>query len=334
MVSDVLRFLIGQCCGKGETTLDNIFSENKMAAITLAQYTTGALVTATLHPVGYAKVLIQAGYEPLPPKPAVSLFGKESLLYPNVLQYISHIKKVDGFGGLYRGVFPRVLSGTLGNIVQNNVAEKLKAIVADMQPVDNEGEEGDELVSWLKSFCLDTTQETISRCCGIVVSHPLHVVTVRCMIQFVGRESEYDSIFSALREIYNNDGILGFFAGLVPRMMGEVLMVWITNFLARLLNRYLVEEKDMKSYTAAACGLVVANFTYPFTLTSNIMAMNGSGLQAASPPRMPRYDSWIDCFSDLASQGQLKRGASMFWRYYTGPVVYRDGKLMAAARPF
>ena len=303
-----------------------------MAAITLAQVGTGALVTATLHPLGYAKVLIQSGYEPLPPKSSISLFGKESLVYPNVLQYISHIKKVDGFWGMYRGVFPRVLSGTLGNIIQHNVAEKLKAVSASPSATadtsQEKNEEDDELVSWLKSFCFDTTQETISRCCGIVVSHPLHVVTVRCMIQFVGRESAYDSIFTSLREIYNNDGVLGFFAGLVPRLIGEILTVWISNFLARLLNRYLVEEKDMKSYTAAACGLVVSHFTYPFTLTSNIMAVNGSGLQAASPPRMPRYDSWGDCFSYLRSRGQLKRGASMFWRYYPGPVVFRDGKLM------
>ena len=305
----------------------------KMAAITLAQFGTGALVTATLHPLGFAKVLIQTGYEPLPPKSSVSLFGKESLVYPNVLQYISHIKKVDGFWGMYRGVFPRVLSGTLGNIVQHNVAEKLKAAATDKKTEKSEGEEEDEVVSWLKNFCFDTTQETISRCCGIVVSHPLHVVTVRCMIQFVGRESAYDTVFGSLREIYNNDGILGFFAGLVPRLIGEILTVWITNFLARLLNRYLVEEKDMKSYTAAACGLVVSHFTYPLTLTSNIMAVNGSGLQGASPPRMPRYDSWIDCFSHLHSTGQLKRGASMFWRYYPGPVIFRDGKLMPSPWP-
>nr|KAG5706659.1 hypothetical protein BaRGS_005729 [Batillaria attramentaria] len=231
---------------------------------------------------------------------------------------------------MYRGVFPRVLSGTIGNIVQHNVAEQLKKAVKKNAEDKSEQEEEQELATWLRNFCYDTAQETVSRTCGIIVSHPLHVVTVRCMIQFVGREDTYDTIFSSLREIYRNDGILGFFAGLIPRLMGEILTVWITNFLARLLNRYLVEEKDMKSYTAAACGLVVSHFTYPFTLVTNIMAVNSSGLRAASPPQMPRYDSWLDCFSDLSSKGQLKRGASMFWRYYQGPVIMRDGKLIPA----
>ncbi|KAL8578918.1 hypothetical protein ACOMHN_001880 [Nucella lapillus] len=306
-----------------------------MAAITLAQYATGAMVTTTLHPLGYAKVLIQAGYEPLPPSPCVSLFGRESLVYPNVLRYISHIKKVDGFTGLYRGLFPRVLSGTLGNFLQSSVAEKLKAAIADM-PLEegNEGEEDNELAVFLRGFCIDTAQETVSRCCGIIASHPFQVITVRCMLQFVGRETAYDSLFSSIREVYENDGILGFFAGLMPRLVGEIMMVWVTNLMARLLNRYLVEEKDMKSYTAAACGLVVSHFTYPFTLISNIMAANGSGLLAASPPRVPRYDNWLDCFNDLQAKSQLKRGASMFWRYYRGPVIYRDGQLMASPRPF
>lgn len=302
-----------------------------MAAITAAQYGTGALVTALMHPIGYAKVLIQAGYEPLPPKASVSLFGKESLVYPNVLQYMSHIKKVDGFWGLYRGVFPRVVSGTIGNIVQHNVGDKLKAWFPQAKASPEE-EEGDELMSWLRSFCLETSQETVARCVGIIASHPLQVVTVRCMIQFVGRETEYEGLFSSLGAIYRNDGILGFFAGLVPRLVGEILTVWVTNFLAKLLNRYLVEDKDLRSYTAAACGLVVSHFTYPFTLVANVMAINSSGLKASSPPQMPRYESWVDCFSDLNAKGQLKRGSSLFWRYYQGPVIWRDGRMMAAPR--
>jgi carrier protein len=296
-----------------------------MAAITLAQYGTGALVTTVLHPLGYAKVLIQCGHEPMPAVPAVSLLGKESMVYPNVFKYIGHIWKVDGFFGMYRGVFPRVLSGTIGNIVQHNVAAQMKAACPPPEPQEQGEQQGneeeDELVAWLKSFCRETSQEMISRCCGILVSHPLHVVTVRCMIQFIGREETYGGIFSSLVEIYRNDGILGFFAGIVPRMIGEIITVWATNFLAKMMNRYLVEEKDMKSYTAAACGLVVGHFTYPLTLVTNIMAVNGSGLAGASPPKMPRYENWIDCYSHLVSIGQKKRGASMFWRYYLGPTV-------------
>ena len=35
---------------------------------------------------------------------------------------MGHIKEIDGFRGLYRGVIPRVLAGTFGNMVQINVS--------------------------------------------------------------------------------------------------------------------------------------------------------------------------------------------------------------------
>ncbi|XP_046328464.1 mitochondrial carrier homolog 2-like [Haliotis rufescens] len=291
-----------------------------MSALLAAQYGVGALVTATMHPIGYAKVLIQVGHEPMRPKPSVSILGKESLVYPNVVHYVGHIKKCDGFWGLYRGVFPRVVSGTLGNLVQNAVMEKFKGM---NKAEEEKSSTDDELVTWIKTFCKETAQETAGRCLGIVASHPFHVIMLRCMVQFVGKETEYNSVWSSIGEIYRNDGICGFFAGIAPRLVGEVITVWITNFLAQLVNKYLVEDKDMKSYTAAACGLIVSHLTYPFTLVTNIMAINGSGLQATGG-RV--YGSWFECFGHLRRQGALKRGSSMFWRYYQGPMILMDGK--------
>lgn len=51
-----------------------------------------ALKTTTIqqalgHPLAYVRVLMQLGYEPLPPFRGKSLFGKEALYYPNVLRY-------------------------------------------------------------------------------------------------------------------------------------------------------------------------------------------------------------------------------------------------------
>ncbi|XP_041350883.1 mitochondrial carrier homolog 2-like [Gigantopelta aegis] len=283
-----------------------------MSALVAAQYGAGALVTSIMHPLGYAKVLIQVGYEPLPPKPSVSLFGKETYVYPNIFQYIKHIKSVDGFWGLYSGVFPRIASQIIGNVVQSTVTETFKEFNK------NEEEQGkqqtsDELLVWISAFCKETAQETVGRCLGIVVSHPFHGELL--IIRY--------SVFSSISEIYRNDGVLGFFSGIVPRIVGEIITVWISNFLAQLMNKYLVEDKEMKSYTGAACGLVVSHVTYPFTLVTNIMAVNNSGLRAVS---WKPYDSWFDCWGDLSRQGALKRGSSLFWRYYSGPRFSFSGR--------
>lgn len=45
------------------------------------------LVNTISHPLEYAKVLIQIGYEPISPKNTRTLFGKPALALPNIFQY-------------------------------------------------------------------------------------------------------------------------------------------------------------------------------------------------------------------------------------------------------
>lgn len=297
-----------------------------MASAGLAQHAIGSCITAFFHPIGYTKTLIQIGHEPLPPVQVTTWFGKNKLCYPSVIKYIRHIKKMDGFFGLYRGLLPRILGGTVGNVVQSLTAEQFKAL----KPKEDSEEKGedDELVNWLKAFCLQTSEETLCRCAGIICSQPFHVIMIRQMAQFVGGEKEYDGLFSSITEIYHNDGISGYFAGIIPRLIGEVFTIWLSNFIAHLVNKYLIESKEMKSYTAAATGLVISHITYPFTLVGNIMAVTGAELVVSKPPKMPIFANWRDCWRNLSEHGQLKRGSSMFWRYYNGPVKYSNNVLI------
>lgn len=65
--------------------------------------------TTLLHPVEYAKVLMQLGHEPVAPVPSKSMFGRPILALPNVFKYIGIIRKRDGFSGMYAGVTPRLI---------------------------------------------------------------------------------------------------------------------------------------------------------------------------------------------------------------------------------
>ena len=65
----------------------------------------GRVVIAVIaHPFDLAKILIQLGYEPLPPYPTKTLFGRQRLALPGVFQYLGHIRRMDGFFGIYRGI--------------------------------------------------------------------------------------------------------------------------------------------------------------------------------------------------------------------------------------
>ncbi|NXX79810.1 MTCH2 protein, partial [Urocolius indicus] len=161
------------------------------------------------------------------------------------------------------------------------------------------------------------------------------VITLRCMVQFIGRETKYSGTLSAFATIYREEGLLGFFAGLIPRLLGDVLSLWLCNMLAYLINTYALENgvraprggceglgrglgvstmAEMKSYSQAVTGFFASMLTYPFVLVSNLMAVNNCGLAGGCLPYAPTYCSWLDCWSQLHKEGNMSRGNSLFFR--------------------
>lgn len=271
----------------------------------------GTAVTTLFHPIAYAKVLIQVGHEPLAPEASVSWFGgKSTLYYPNVFRYIGHIKKTDGFFGLYRGLVPRLMSTYVNGLVSAAVADELTKSCPAIEADGNEA---------AKKLIVNTVNESIAKCAGVILSQPFHVIVVRSMCQFVGRETKYNSIWSSVVEIYHHDGIMGFFSGLMPRLIGELLTIWLVNIITHVCVSYLPAgdnqcPQDVRRLVPVITPMVVTQVMYPFNIVSNVMAVNNSGLAAGSPPNTEIFSSWTVCWSRLSSQKQLKRGANMFWR--------------------
>ncbi|GAB1609962.1 Hypothetical predicted protein [Argonauta hians] len=293
----------------------------------------GALLTSVFHPFSYAKFLIQIGHEPMKLYQTRSLTGKPMLAYPNVFRYIGHIYSVDGFFGLYRGLVPKVLAGATGSIIQNKVLMTLKL----EEECDMNDEESDEDIGTgdschhdddddddgdmaaLKKLSTVISKQLVARSVAIIATHPLQVIMARNMAQFVGREGRYSDLISAALEIFRVDGPSGFFGGLIPRLLGDSINLASTSVLTYILKKYVIQDKRISVYTAAFVGLMVNQLTYPFGLVSVVMMVNGSGLAAATPPSMPLYRSWIDCWNHLSSIYQLKRGSSLLWRVYNPP---------------
>ncbi|KAH0946489.1 hypothetical protein HN011_011750 [Eciton burchellii] len=281
------------------------------------------LINVVSHPIEYAKVLIQVGYEPIPPKPTVTLFGNPALKLPNAFTYIKYIKKVDGFTGCYRGLVPKLCSYTVSTIAYDKTLEYIQS-----NTVQND-EEDEEDESVRRQKCIrEIIRDVISRTVAIVVSHPLEVITLRMMAQFVGRETRYSSIFSSVLEIYRENGILGYYAGLIPRLMGSAAVIVLAGISTYAINNYIIQEPTMKPYTASTMKFVATTVMYPFLVVSHCMAINDCGLVAGIPPHMPIYNNWMHCWSHLSSHNQLKRGSSLLWRYYTGPQMLLNGKLI------
>uniref|UniRef100_A0A3Q3MBR5 Mitochondrial carrier homolog 2 n=1 Tax=Labrus bergylta TaxID=56723 RepID=A0A3Q3MBR5_9LABR len=258
-------------------------------ADTCGQVLLGSGLTVLSHPLMYIKVLIQVGHEPLPPSLGRNLFGRQVYQLPGLFAYAKHIIKIDGKVGLFKGLGPRLCAGTIGTVVHSKVVQ--------------------------------TTKEMIARSCATIVTHPFHVITLRCMVQFIGRESKYsvDSIVT----VYREEGILGFFAGLIPRLLGDVLSLWICNLLAHLINTYAIDDS-----VYCCCFLLVhtlffaSMLTYPFVLVSNLMAVNDCGLAGGLPPYASVYPTWVDCWRHLSREGNMSRGNSLFFRKIPAGKMY------------
>ncbi|XP_068454512.1 mitochondrial carrier homolog 1-like isoform X1 [Clinocottus analis] len=280
----------------------------------------GAGVTAVTHPLLYVKLLIQVGHEPLPSTVGTTMFGRRVLYLPGFFSYAHHIVKVDGKRGLFRGLSPRIVSSAISTVVRSKVKQ-----------VEILSKKGD-LQTSLSKVVKETSHEMIIQCLSRVATHPFHVMSVRCMAQFVGREVKYGvppcgvkeqqweiGMFSCIVKIFKEEGLAGFYVGLVPHVAGEVLFLWCCNLLAHFINTYAVDESfsqasAIRSYTKFVMGIAVSVLTYPFMLVADLMAVSNCGLAAGLPPRSPVFKSWLHCWNHLSNKGHLFRGSSFFFR--------------------
>uniref|UniRef100_A0A3Q2E5C2 Mitochondrial carrier homolog 2 n=1 Tax=Cyprinodon variegatus TaxID=28743 RepID=A0A3Q2E5C2_CYPVA len=254
------------------------------------QILVGSGLTVLSHPLMYIKVLIQVGHEPLPPALGRNLFGRPVQQLPGLFAYAKHIIKIDGKTGLYKGLVPRLCAGALGTVVHSKALQ----------------------VGLSSSARPQTTKEMIARSCATVITHPFHVITLRCMVQFIGRETKYSYMFGSIITVYREEGIWGFFAGLIPRLLADIISLWICNLLAHALNKYAIDDTVCRLRDRMA--FLASMVTYPLVLASNLMAVNDCGLAGGMPPYAPTYPSWLDCLAHLRREGNTGRGNSLFFR--------------------
>jgi len=275
-------------------------------------------ISGALYPMNYVKVLMQLGYEPCPPKPGKSFFGKPILLLPGILGYSSHIYNRAGFGKLYDGVFPYLLHKNMTSFVDTRIVRHLK---------QTETEEEEPMMD-IKDFVILTAKETVSKCTAVIIAQPFHVIAVRSIAQYVGGECTYNALWGSIVHIWKNEGVSGFFSGLAPSLIYESLVLVATNAMVYAFNSLYTEKQgdELANWPPYIFNMAATSMFYPLVVVSNCMAVTGSGLAAGQPDNMPRFQNWRQCYRWLASRHELKRGGSIwFQRRYLGPQTIIDG---------
>lgn len=283
-------------------------------------------VTTALHPLEYAKVLMQIGFEPVAAVPGRTLLGRPTLVLPNVFQYAGFIKNVDGFNGCFRGLSAKIIGNLLSAHFSEKIADELglEAVKDSDLKHKNKDERGaisseEECKLLDEQFKKQLKRNLVVHTAGVAISQPFHVISVRMMAQFVGREKIYTGIWQSIREIWSQEGIFGFFSGFIPRLMCDLGCLVIASSATYLASRYLIREQEGRIYFSSISQFVVSSMFYPYHVVSTCMIVKGSRLKAGSLPNMEQYVDWRDCYARLKAAGQHKRGSSLFFRYVSRP---------------
>lgn len=128
----------------------------------------------------------------------------------------------------------------------------------------------------LTRFKAQMKRDLVIHSAGIVITQPFHVISLRMMAEFVGKETKYSSILSSIGEIYREEGILGFFAGFIPRLLCDISCLVLSSTTIYIINKYVVTEKEHRQYTTGITQFVFQSLMYPLQVVSTCMAISGS----------------------------------------------------------
>lgn len=147
-----------------------------------------------------------------------------------------------------------------------------------MARVDDEEE--DEEISpekYYDRFRIKLNRDIVVHAAGAVIASPFHVISIRMMAQFIGRETKYNSIIGSITEIYKDEGIWGFFSGFIPRLIFDLSCVVVASTATYMVGRHFLREKEGRMYFGSLSSFVCSSMFYPMNVVSTCMIVNQTG---------------------------------------------------------
>lgn len=130
--------------------------------------------------------------------------------------------------------------------LSETIADKLGVVKVEEEEKDDMTDE-----EYKERFEAQLKRSIVVHAAGAVISSPFHVISIRMMAQFVGQETKYTSIFGSIVQIYKDEGIMGFFSGVIPRLLFDVTCVIVAGTATYLVGRHFIREKEGRNYFAS-----------------------------------------------------------------------------------
>jgi mitochondrial carrier len=168
----------------------------------------------------------------------------------------------------------------VGNVISSFGSEKIanKLGLNDIDETKDETEMSEK--EYYERFELKLKRDIVLHASGIILSQPFHVISVRMMAQFVGREAKYTSVFGSILEIWREEGVFGLFSGLIPRLLGDMACLILASTTTFYINKHFIKTTEERKYVGGLTHFtqfVYASILYPFHLVSTCMIVSGSG---------------------------------------------------------
>ncbi|KAL5963189.1 hypothetical protein TSMEX_009070 [Taenia solium] len=314
------------------------------------QFRPDALVIRTLiNPLRLTRTLIQLGHEPLPPITSLSPLSLIGLpystvsCYPNVFVYTRHLFHTYGFWPVMTcGFFSTFCLDLLTEayylvshryLVERalNAGEWLEDgdIIETSKP--RFGEEVVERIP-LSQFAVHLLSLCFLKVHEVFVTQPFYVIMVRQGASIVGKEVGYSWFYQAVLSIFKDNGIMGFFSGITPRLIFELSSMILRLSMSRLLRENLFGSLRSWSKVVRDCirtlfYAIISFLAYRLEVISCVMALHGSRISTVEAAVANSFSNWRECKRTLAMAGQLQRGYFPFWRFCPSPSFSALGSL-------
>lgn len=83
-------------------------------------------------------------------------------------------------------------------------------------------------------------------------------------------------MWTSIKEILSQNGIWGFFSGLIPKLLCDLTCVALTSTTCYIVNRYYIRDAGNRTYFAGFIQFVYSSFLYPLQVVSTCMVVSGS----------------------------------------------------------
>lgn len=261
----------------------------------LAGATAGVFSAVLVCPLDVAKTKLQAqgGFLALQRDLASkTYFGSEYTMttrkYTGILGTLSTIVREEGIAGLYRGVVPITVGYLPTWAIYFMVYEKAKSLTGqDLNPFLS------NLVSALAAGATST-----------MATNPIWVIKTRLMTQ-TPQNMKYSGTLDAFRKMYANEGLLSFYTGLGPALLGLLHVAVQFPLYEKLKQLLKINEHESKFtqipqiLTASVLAKVCAStITYPHEVIRTRVQIQPvrppvSSTASSQPPPKRKYHGII-----------------------------------------